>query len=138
MFVIAVAGDSALLKGLGVLANRKDLGRGRRYLALEDMDPRLYRIGLTAWTARILEDTPLRRNRHPFIHDAITAAQRWQCHCRTRRLLLSAGHFVKSEKLEITIDVYAGGETADFRAKDWRAASALLVYTVYPVMPATR
>ncbi len=37
---IGVAGRSVLLKGLGVLANRKDLGRGRRYLALEDMRPK--------------------------------------------------------------------------------------------------
>ena len=37
---IVVAGSSVLLKGLGVLANRKDLGRGRRYLALEDMRPK--------------------------------------------------------------------------------------------------
>lgn len=34
---IAGAGSSVLLRGLGVLENRKDLGRGRRYLLLEDM-----------------------------------------------------------------------------------------------------
>ena len=38
---IAGSGNSMLLKGLGVLANLKDLGRGRRYLALEDIDQRL-------------------------------------------------------------------------------------------------
>lgn len=37
LFTVAVAGNSVLLKGPGVLANRKDLGGGRRYLALEDV-----------------------------------------------------------------------------------------------------
>ena len=37
LLAVAVTGSSMLLKGLGVLANRKDLGRGRRYLALEDI-----------------------------------------------------------------------------------------------------
>ena len=37
---IAGSGSSVLLRGLGVLENRKDLGRGRRYLLLEDMTQR--------------------------------------------------------------------------------------------------
>lgn len=63
---IAVAGDSVLLKGLGALANLKDLGRGRRYLALEDIDPALYYIWLMAWTARILVASHFRWKLPPF------------------------------------------------------------------------
>ena len=37
---IAVAGSSVLLKGLGVLRKRRDLGRERRYVLIEDEDMR--------------------------------------------------------------------------------------------------
>lgn len=98
LFAIADTGDSVLLNGLGDLANLKDLGRGRRYLELEYMDPALYSIWMTAWTARVLEASHFRCNGVPFIHVAVTAAQQWQCHRRTGRCVFSVGHFAKSEK----------------------------------------
>lgn len=79
-------------------------------------------VWAAARTACVLDISHCREDRHSVIHGAFAAAQQWRSHCRTRRWLLPAGHFVKSEASSEKRTFWAENFTLG-RAESWRSIS---------------